>query len=996
MRGGASIALPVLFIAPSVQLAFAEEGGRRQIEEVVVTAERRESTVSDTSISITAFTGEMLEDFGIRNQEDLQNLIPAAVIEPYDMSVRGVGRVNRALGGDPGIATYFNGVYSEDFGIASTEGGLFDVERIEVLRGPQGTLYGRNAVGGAINFISKAPSDQFEGEARVIMGDYDLQETYGVLSGPLIENRLSARATGTKRTRDGYYDDLSGNPDPGNYGDENYALSLRYTPTDTIEINTRGNERSYRRRMAGADAAGIINFVENGKSRTRDNQTYTFGYRAVDPNLACANAFVRTPTVATPGVIGGTGCAIAGMDVFQFTNPTNGSAVFAQQFVPGVDGANPTFNPFTSIAPGLGGDATNGFSTTDHPNYAWGTDLSRQRFAGLNGLDGNDLKTDTSGQQDEFFDQQANSTDITWEINDKFSVKYIFGYTDYFYDRTSDVDLTSNTNFDLQFYVSQETEYVSHELQFFTDPTDKLSITSGLFYYDAKITQRGDFYDSTGAQSRYANNFPYVALGFPAAPLGPKVDLFTAKGFGGRAAAGGPLPANCLPLGGGANPNGSNGVPFTYCFGGWSGDTGDRIPHGPQTTATAIEYQARTERYAFAAYTQGVYSFNENFALTVGVRWARDQLDGEETSFYYTESELIPAGFSPELGGTSVLSAFNQLLGYQGGPLCGLSIPNAACAGAAPGAILNPQRMLVAGLPASVSLWRELDRKDDDITWRVNLDWTPTGDDLVYLSATKGFRAGGFNLGNFSSNAKYSAESLIAYELGYKGTQLDGALQINSAIYFYDYENVQTFGQGQSIINPASTSTGIFSVPGAEIMGWDTDVIWLPTDQVMLGANFSYTHNEYTKDFLMIDGYQPDRPTSLFAAVDAKFNIKGNQMLRVPEMKGGAYAQYTIPMAANGRIETLVNWSWIDKVYFSPFENDEDSSPSYQRLDLRVSWIPQDENWLVAAFVNNVMDEIGIRQVSRLGEDENWRRSGAVSDPRLYGLEVRYKFGAFK
>lgn len=76
--------------------AQAEDSGRRQIEEVVVTAERRESTVSDTSISITAFTGQMLEDFGIRNQEDLQNLIPAAVIEPYDMSVRGVGRVNRA------------------------------------------------------------------------------------------------------------------------------------------------------------------------------------------------------------------------------------------------------------------------------------------------------------------------------------------------------------------------------------------------------------------------------------------------------------------------------------------------------------------------------------------------------------------------------------------------------------------------------------------------------------------------------------------------------------------------------------------------------------------------------------------------------------------------------------------------------------------------------------------------------------------------------------
>ena len=171
-RNGSHSALIQAFLtATMVFVAFpqthAEELGR-QIEEVVVTAERRESTVSDTSISITAFTGEMLEDFGIRNQEDLQNYIPAAVIEPYDMAIRGVGRNFRALGGDPGVATYQNGVYSEDFGIASTEGGLFDVERIEVLRGPQGTLYGRNAIGGAINFINNRPTDEFQGEARVI------------------------------------------------------------------------------------------------------------------------------------------------------------------------------------------------------------------------------------------------------------------------------------------------------------------------------------------------------------------------------------------------------------------------------------------------------------------------------------------------------------------------------------------------------------------------------------------------------------------------------------------------------------------------------------------------------------------------------------------------------------------------------------------------------------------------------------------------------------
>src|SRR4029078_3874510 len=99
-------------------------------------------------------------------------------------------------------------------------------------------------------------------------------------------------------------------------------------------------------------------------------------------------------------------------------------------------------------------------------NPAFGTDASRQHFLGLGSLNGPDVSTDTSGHQDEYFDQQANSTDIRWTVNDTFSIKYIFVYTDYFYERTSDVDLTSNTDAntlysgDEQFYVSQETEYI--------------------------------------------------------------------------------------------------------------------------------------------------------------------------------------------------------------------------------------------------------------------------------------------------------------------------------------------------------------------------------------------------------------------------------------------------------------------------------------------------------------------------------------------------------
>ena len=949
--------------------AMAAEESRRQIEEVIVTAERRESTVSDTSMSITAFTGEFIEDFGIRNQEDLQNLVPAAVIEPYDMAVRGVGRNFRSLGGDPGIATYLNGVYSEDFGIASTEGGLFDIERIEVLRGPQGTLYGRNAIGGAINFINKLPADEFEGEARVVVGDYDLLETYGVVSAPIIKDLLSARVTGVKRTREGYYHDLSGNPDPGNYGDENYALALRFTPTDNLEFNVRGNERSYARRMAGADAAGVTNLTEAG-GRTRDTSTYVFGYRAVNPNQACPNAFTRTVPTPVAGVIGGVGCAVAGRQIFNFNHPVTGARIAAQRVVPGFDK--------TTIG------------TINSPNMAFGANQERQTLTGLKDLDSSDLKTDTNGQQDEFFDQQAVSFDANWTISDQFSMKYIFGYTDYFYDRTSDVDLTSNPIFDNTFYVSQETEYVSHELQAFIDPTEDFSVTVGVFAYDAKITQRGDYFDATcrnnvNCNSRHNRSFPNAAFGLGFLDAIGKRDLFSARLGKDQFETTGALPGGCLA----GSAIGAADQLDVYCYGAWYADRGDRIQHGPSTIATNLEYQTRSERYAYAAYGQAVYDFNEHFALTVGLRWARDSLSGAEDVFFYQEEAIVPLGFGPGGNGCagnpgdtcgSTLGLFNQLLGTVG--------PN--------GEILDPDYVLVAGVPTSISITRDLKKITNDMTWRVNLDWTPNDDDLLYLSATKGLRSGGMNLVFFSSNGTYDGEELTAFELGYKGTKFDGSMQVNASIYHYDYENVHTFGNGRSFAG--GYSTNVFAVPKGQMQGFEGDVLWLATESFTIGANLSITKSKYKSDVFIINPIDEAAPESIFDAFNTPKNLNGNQMIRVPELKFGGFAQYAVPLADNGKVEFLVNYSWIDRVYFTVFEDKNHSSPTYDRVDFRATWRSPSEQWMVAGFVNNVFDKIGLRQIDQYQANEttNYRRTGALTDPRLWGLEVRYKFGAYQ
>jgi iron complex outermembrane recepter protein len=186
--------------------AFAQEGNDAAAEsgEIVVTAQRRAESVQDVPISITALTGQTLEAAGIQDTENLSTLTPGLLVQRSvvgQIRIRGIGNENYTISGDPGVAVHSDGVY-----VARAAAGLFDlfdVQRVEVLRGPQGTLYGRNATGGVINVIPNTPQAEFSGRIAASYGNYDAFRMDGYVNAP-ISDSVAIRIAALGNYRDGF------------------------------------------------------------------------------------------------------------------------------------------------------------------------------------------------------------------------------------------------------------------------------------------------------------------------------------------------------------------------------------------------------------------------------------------------------------------------------------------------------------------------------------------------------------------------------------------------------------------------------------------------------------------------------------------------------------------------------------------------------------------------------------------------------------------------
>lgn len=217
-RRGLSLAVALALAAPLAQAqdaggdAEAEQDG---LETIVVTARKREETIQDVPVAVTAFTPDTLDKLNVEDLSDLDAQVPNLTIYAARGSsstvtayIRGVGQSDPLWGVDPGVGIYLDDVY-----IARPQGALldvFDVGRVEVLRGPQGTLYGKNTIGGAIKYVSRPLPEEVEGFASVTIGNYNQLDVKGALGGPLFgrDSGLRARLAVASLNRDGFGENI--------------------------------------------------------------------------------------------------------------------------------------------------------------------------------------------------------------------------------------------------------------------------------------------------------------------------------------------------------------------------------------------------------------------------------------------------------------------------------------------------------------------------------------------------------------------------------------------------------------------------------------------------------------------------------------------------------------------------------------------------------------------------------------------------------------------
>jgi iron complex outermembrane receptor protein len=973
-------ALGAAMAAAVPALSMLPVAGWAQMEEIVVSTRRREESLQDVPIAITAIGADQIQRQNINTLNDIVQLAPSVQFDnsygPADtrITIRGLsntrGRSNVAFLVD-GIDVTTENLISAGSGLLANRRLLNDVERIELVKGPQSALFGRAAFAGAISYVTKEPGPEPEGRVGVDFAEDGQQQIDFSYSSPVqgLEEYMAVRVSGVWWDENGrYQNSISGN-DVGGTDGFGGSFTTVLTPADAIKIKARleYSDEKYNPRATVRIGGGLPEELLATPDASQDN---TWPWQIIEPGQ--------------PGNESGT-------QPIRITQDLDGNGL------PDVNPADYTCRdqgnvfrlyPKSALDQDFGVGTTFGFTATGLADFGPGFCLPKT-FGNADGRSVTQSEDAFTGNDYQGTKQQTFRASIVASLDTDFgSFTSYSGWTDFDAFSTYDQDNQAQGRPDTllaaqQARTTNDTHQFSQEVRFSSNFDGSVQATLGLLYWSENRKLRDQNYIIACAPvAKTARNDPALSGTANAkygVPRSGDVERQICNGQNGTVSSWQDY-ARLLPLSG------------------FNSETGVDDPYFNPTT-----WSADTE--SWSAYLMLEWNLSETWKLSFETRYVSEDFD----LFRPAKSSCTSIGFSP--GGN--LSPLNNEDNLAADP----SRNDVVCEAEA---VLNDN---IFTLPPEFNGpdWRYIEgsQSSEFSTPKVTLEWFPTEDMLVYFYWAQAQKPGGINqlaAGGTATTVEenlFDSERLEAWELGTKSAwRVGGFLQTNAALFFQDYTDKQVTTQ---IVVAGSTQPRVLNAGGAEVWGAELEVTWQPwfAEGLTLFAAYTYLDAEYTE--FDIDSASVLRAAQLGRCEivivlegtpnefkTCRYDLAGNSLERTPENALVLQANYTRQFGSSD-FDWFVgtNANWEDKRYVD--ENEFASFDDYWLVDARLGLTG--EQWQVIAYVDNVFDEDAIitggtgpdfgQQVTETGFLAGFGTTnffGILPEPRTVGIRASYQF----
>jgi len=967
--------------------------GERADGDIIVTAQRRSETLQQVPIAVSAFTGQALERQQISNATDLQLSLPNVTFTKTNFTsssftIRGIGDLCTGFSCDQATGIHVNDMPLTSTRLFETE--YFDLERVEVLRGPQGTLFGRNATSGVVNFITARPDlSKVAMSGTLEYGNYKSLKATGMVNVPITDT-LGVRLAGYFLSRDGYTKNIFDNSRID--GRDLYALrgSIRWRPSPSTTLDIVGyrfhenDDRSrIQKQLCNNDPTGVLGCAP-------DRLEYeTVNGRSTLAATLSSQQFIRARFLTAPAAFQG---LVAGLNLglVDLNSPTDafyGGVVNPDDLRTVNIDFKPTYQARESFLMGrLEQDLTDRFSVTVTGGYQKQNVDSRTDYnlVAANSLLGNPGLTNLAIAAAAFpatfgpayralAPSGLGGPFCVSETNPLYSGIY-GGQVNSCSDRGGDYDRSNST--------SRQYSLEGHLDSNFDGPFNFLV---GGIYLDNKFTNSNYYVASYGLD--YASGV-----------------------LGGLLATAG-------ALGGAAVPPLFQAPPF----------------YNSEVNSFRLK--------SYGLFGETYFQASERLKFTLGLRYSHD--DKTQVARAPILSWAAPIGLTD-----ATTSPFLT----TGIPALGIAPydADASVAGAQPFAIGNV--------------------KFGRFTGRAVADFKLTSNNLLYASASRGYKSGGLNPPidpSFNVSPTFEPETIDAFEVGSKNTFAGGAIRLNLAGFFYNYKGLQ--------LSRIVARTSVNDNTDASIYGGEAEAVFRPARDLLINLSASYLKSRI-KDLSLVDPRDPSgglssaviikdlagganfvvtSPTLPTAAVNAfvgaingavlglngpvpipgtnttgafslvealqsaisnpsaalrtafgtptgslpfaistgiEQDLSGNELPQAPNWKLSAGVQYTVRFGNGWTLVPRADWNWTGSFFARSFNRPIDKVDSFAVVNAQVQLNGPDDRWFARAFVQNATDNDAITGQFVADASSGLFTNVFTLEPRRYGVAFGVKF----